>query len=88
MAAKIIPNTGNTPATPSTNSKPIPDAVRNFDSLPNTANTRPRVAQILLDVSAATFWRMVKSGKLKTRKTSQGVTAVNVGDLRAVLRGE
>lgn len=64
----------------------IPDALKNFDSLPDSANVRQPVVQGLYDVSAATVWRMVRRGTLPApRKLSDRVTAWNVGELRAAL---
>lgn len=69
-----------------TDSSTIPDALRNFDSLPDSANVRQPVVQALYGCSAATVWRMVKRGKLPApRKLSQRVTAWNVGELRKAL---
>lgn len=66
----------------------IPDALKNFDSLPDSANVRQPVVEALFACSPATVWRMVKRGTLKPRKLSERVTAFNVGDLRRALAGE
>jgi predicted DNA-binding transcriptional regulator AlpA len=64
----------------------IPDALKNFDSLPDSANVRQPVVEGLYDVSAATIWRMVKRGTLPApRKLSSRVTVWNVGELREAL---
>lgn len=64
----------------------IPDALKNFDSLPDSANVRQPVVQGLVGCSAATVWRMVKRGTLPApRKLSDRVTAWNVGELRKAL---
>lgn len=64
----------------------IPDALKNFDSLPDSANVRQPVVQALVGCSSATVWRMVKRGTLPApRKLSERVTAWNVGDLRKAL---
>ena len=74
MAQRIDPST-------------IPDALKNFDSLPDSANVRQPVVQGLVGCSAATVWRMVKRGALPApRKLSQRVTAWNVGELRKALK--
>lgn len=66
----------------------IPDALKNFDSLPDSANVRQPVVQALYGCSSATIWRMVKRGTLPTpRKLSERITAWNVGDLRKALGG-
>lgn len=64
----------------------IPDALKNFDSLPDAANVRLPVVQSLCSCSAATVWRMVKRGSLPApRKISERVTAWSVGELRKAL---
>jgi predicted DNA-binding transcriptional regulator AlpA len=64
----------------------IPDALRNFNSLPDSANVRQPVVQGLFACSSATVWRMVKRGTLPApKKLSERVTAWNVGDLRKTL---
>lgn len=64
----------------------IPDALKNFNSLPDSANVRQTVVQGLFACSSATVWRMVARGTLpKPKKMSTRVTAWNVGDLRKVL---
>lgn len=66
----------------------IPGALKNFDSLPDSANVRQPVVEGLFSCSAATVWRMVKRGSLPPpRKLSERVTAWNVGDLRKALAG-
>lgn len=67
----------------------IPDALRNFNSLPDSANVRQPVVQGLFACSSATVWRMVKRGTLPApKKLSERVTAWQVGELRKVLAGE
>ena len=67
----------------------IPDALRNFDALPDAANVRLPVVCALLQISPATTWRWSKSGRLPApRRLSEGVTAWNVGQLRKALTGE
>jgi predicted DNA-binding transcriptional regulator AlpA len=64
----------------------ISDALRNFDSAPDSAHVRQPVVQALFACSSATVWRMVKRGQLPPpKKLSERVTAWNVGQLRAVL---
>lgn len=68
---------------------PIPDALRNFDALPDAANVRLPVVAALFACSTVTVWRRVKKGTLPAgRRLSEGVTAWNVGELRKALRGE
>ena len=64
----------------------IPDALKNFDSLPDSANVRLPVVAALRGCSTATVWRDVKRGLLPApRKISERVTAWNVGQLRRCL---
>jgi predicted DNA-binding transcriptional regulator AlpA len=64
----------------------IPDALKNFDSLPDSASVRLPVVAALKACSPATVWRMVKRGDLPVpRKISQRITAWNVGELRKAL---
>ena len=69
-----------------TDQSAIPDALKNFDSLPDSANVRQPVVQGLFGCSHATIWRMVKKGTIPApKKLSERVTAWNVGDLRKAL---
>ena len=64
----------------------IPDALKNFDHLPDAANVREPVVAALYGCSHATVWRGVKAGRIPApRKLSARVTAWNVGDLRRAL---
>lgn len=64
----------------------LPDALKNFDSLPDSANVRLPVVAALRGCSTATVWRDVKRGLLPApRKLSERVTAWNVGQLRRCL---
>lgn len=61
----------------------IPEALKNFDALPDSASVRLPVVRGLAGCSDATVWRMVKRGDLPApRKISQRITAWNVGELR------
>ena len=76
-------------SSPSPSAAHIPDALRNFDALPDSANVRLPVVCVLFGISAATAWRWVKKCALPApRKLSEGVTAWNVGELRRALNGE
>lgn len=68
---------------------PIPDALRNFDALPDAASVRLPVVCALFGISSPTAWRWVRKGTLPAgRKLSEGCTAWNVGQLRKALNGE
>jgi predicted DNA-binding transcriptional regulator AlpA len=61
----------------------IPDALRNFDSLPDSAYVRLKIVCALRGYSESTAWRKVKDGTLpKPKKLSARITGWNVGELR------
>jgi predicted DNA-binding transcriptional regulator AlpA len=61
----------------------VPEALRCFDLLPDSAHVRQPVVKVLYGCSDATVWRRVKDGGIpKPHKLSARVTAWNVGDLR------
>jgi len=64
----------------------IPEALVDFDSLPDSAYVRQPVVERLFGFSAATLWRHCASMKLKPHKLSARVTAWNVGELREALK--
>lgn len=64
----------------------IPDALTRFDFLPDSAHVRQPVVEALFCCSPSTIWRLVKRGKLKPHKLSEGVTGFNVGELRQALQ--
>lgn len=67
----------------------IPDALRNFDALPDSAYVRLPVVCALYQVSPATVWRWSKKFSMPApRRLGEGVSAWNVGELRKALRGE
>ena len=67
----------------------IPNALRHFDTLPDSAYVRLPVVIMLFACGRTTVWRSVKNSKLPApRKLSEAVTAWNVGELRKALRGE
>ena len=64
----------------------LPESLRNFDALPDSANVRQPTVEGLYSVSSATIWRRVKAGTIpKPRKQSERVTSWNVGELREAL---
>lgn len=67
-------------------SNPIPEALKNFDFLPDSASVRQPVVQALFACSSASVWRGVKAGRIpKPRKLSPRTTCWNVGELRETL---
>lgn len=72
--------------TPRTVQSAIPEALKHFDSLPDSANVRQPVVEGLYGCSSATVWRNVKKGIIPApKKLSERVTGWNVGDLRKAL---
>jgi len=65
--------------------KTLPEALKSFDSLPNTSFVRLPVVRELFGVSTATIWRLVAAGVLRTHKLTPRTTTFNVGELRDVL---
>ena len=66
--------------------KSIPEALTNFDNLPDSAFIRLPTLKRLYGVSAATIWRGVKNGSIVApTKLSERCTCWNVGKVRAAL---
>lgn len=63
----------------------IPDSLKHFDLLPDSANVRQPVLKGLLDCSDATVWRRVKDGSLPRPIRLGRMTFWNVGELRKSL---
>jgi predicted DNA-binding transcriptional regulator AlpA len=67
-------------------SKAIPDALTNFDKLPDSAYIRLPVMIGLFGISSASIWRGVKNQSIPTPvKLTERTTAWNVGLVRADL---
>ena len=70
----------------SQNLKLIPDALANFDNLPDCAYIRLPVMIGLFGISSASIWRGVKNQSIpKPVKLTERTTAWNVGLVRADL---
>jgi len=64
----------------------IPDALKNFDSLPDSAWVREPIVKALLGCSSATVWRYAKMGIIPApQKRGPRISAWNVGELRRSL---
>jgi predicted DNA-binding transcriptional regulator AlpA len=64
----------------------IPEALAQFDQLPDSAYIRLPIIKRLYGVSSATIWRGVKNGTIpKPSKLSERCTAWQVGSVRAAL---
>lgn len=67
-------------------SESIPEALAQFDNLPDSAYIRLPVLKRLYGISAASVWRGCKKGTIpKPSKISERCTAWNVGQVRAAL---
>lgn len=66
--------------------EPVPAALRNFDTLPDSAFVRVGVVGDLFGISIATAWRWAKAGRLPAPiRLGPGTTGWNVGELRRAL---
>lgn len=64
----------------------IPEALKNFDQLPDSAYVRLPTVCALYACSPASVWRGVKNFRIpKPRKLSPRTTCWNVGELKAAL---
>jgi predicted DNA-binding transcriptional regulator AlpA len=67
-------------------SNELPNALVNFDQLPNSAYVRLPVMINLYGVSATTIWRYVGEGKIPNSvKLTPRTTCWNVGEIRKAL---
>ena len=60
----------------------VPDALANFDRLPDSAHVRVPVVVALCACSRSTIWRRVAAGTFPQPRKFGATTAWNVGDLR------
>jgi len=64
----------------------IPEALQNFDLLPDSANIRLPIVMRLYGISSASVWRGVKAGIIpRPRKLTPRTTAWQVADIRKAL---
>jgi predicted DNA-binding transcriptional regulator AlpA len=68
------------------NNGTIPDALKNFDLLPDSAKVRLPVVQALYGCSRATVWRRVKEKLIPLPSKTKNITTWNVGELRLDLK--
>jgi len=82
MAATQI--AGNAPS--NTAATAVPQSLKQFDSLPDSAHVQVRTVAAVTGVSIATVWRMVQRGDLPApKKISMRATRWNVGELRRAI---
>jgi predicted DNA-binding transcriptional regulator AlpA len=61
----------------------VPNDLRNFDLLPDSAHVRQPVVEGLYGCSGSTVWRMVKRGEMPPpHKITNRITGWSVGELR------
>jgi predicted DNA-binding transcriptional regulator AlpA len=66
----------------------VPDTLKNFDLLPDSAYVQQAIVEGLFDCSSSTVWRMVKRGELpKPHKITDRSNRWRVGQLRKVRKG-
>ncbi len=64
----------------------IPDALRNFDSLPDAALIPDKIVAAVLGCSVPSIWRMSKDGRIPAPvRPSQRMTRWVVGGIRKAL---
>lgn len=64
----------------------VPNSLKQFDSLPDSAHVQVRTVAAVVGVSEATVWRKVKQGTLPApKKVSARATRWNVGELRQAI---
>jgi predicted DNA-binding transcriptional regulator AlpA len=63
----------------------IPETVKHFHQLSPECQVRLPVVKIMLGVSGATVWRLVKAKKLTAYKLTERTTSFNVAQLRSLL---
>lgn len=67
----------------------VADALKIFDSLPDSAFVRQHAVEGLFCCSSATVWRHIQQGRIPAPvRFSSRITAWNVGALRIVLRNK
>ena len=84
MASNIT--AGDTATHSNVTAAAVPESLKQFDSLPDSAHVQARTVAAVVGVSQATVWRMVKRGTLPApKKVSDRATRWNVGELRRAM---
>lgn len=64
----------------------VPESLKQFDSLPDSAHVQLRTVAAVVGVSESTVWRMVKRGSLPApKKVFDRASRWNVGALRRAI---
>lgn len=91
MSSHTAQSTVSRTSKPQPSAKPkadgIPEALKNFDSLPDSASVRQPVVEALFACSGTTVWRRVKAGLIPKPKKLGSIVAWNVGEIRQALKG-
>lgn len=66
----------------------IKPALRDFSSYSDDVMIRPQEAKVLLGVSIATLWRLIRNKKLKAYRLTERTTAIKTKDLRDFMNQE
>lgn len=84
MAATQI--AGDAPVLVSDTTTSVPESLKQFDSLPDSAHVQLRTVAAVVGVSESTVWRMVKRGNLPSpKRISERASRWNVGALRRAI---
>lgn len=84
MAATQI--AGDAPALVDATATSVPESLKQFDSLPDSAHVQLRTVAAVVGVSESTVWRMVKRGSLPApKKVFDRASRWNVGALRRAI---
>lgn len=84
MAATQI--AGDAPAPVNDTAASVPESLKHFDSLPDSAHVQLRTVAAVVGVSESTVWRMVNRGTLPApKKVSDRASRWNVGALRRAI---
>lgn len=66
----------------------ICSSIANFDKLPDSALLRPQPCAQLLGISIATLYRLIKQGRIKTKKLTERTTTIKAGEIRNFMAGK
>lgn len=84
MSQATTPITPAGKRTPPMGTKPLPQAVQQFDALPDSAAVDLEIANLISGRSRASLYRHFKAGELSLIKVGNS-TRVRVGELRKLI---